>query len=442
MVTKRTNLRRRVPWILFCVVLAAAAAYGVSEQQTKKYTATASLVFNESQLGQQIAGLPAASGSSQQAQQNTNLVQFGDVAAKTADAVGQGITKESILAGLSVSAPREANVVSVSDTATSPALAANIANAYAEEFVAEQRSRERRSYASALKLVNQQLAALSPKERAGGAGIALRERAQSLTLAGLGSGSVQLAQLASVPTAPSSPKVARNTILGAVAGLLLGLGSAFLLERADGRIREPRDFEAIYDLPLLGVVPKSAALARSARRRKNASNALPPREAEAFNSIRAHLRYINVDRDLRTVLVVSAAPGDGKTTVARHLASAAARMGSRVLLLEADLRHPKLAQQLDLRSGPGVSDVLAGKVSLSEATQRIYVNLQSTDDSGKGVLHVAVAGAEVPPNPGELMESHAMEVLLETTRSSYDLVVIDTPPLIAVSDAFPLLRRG
>jgi receptor protein-tyrosine kinase len=230
-----------------------------------------------------------------------------------------------------------------------------------------------------------------------------------------------------------------------VLGLLLGLGVAFLLERFDRRIREPKDLEAIYGLPLLGVVPESAALSRSTRgrkgRKKNAEEALPSSEEEAFHLLRAHLRYFNVDRELRTLLVASAAPADGKTTVARHLASAAARMGSVVLLLEADLRHPTLAQQLDLKSGPGLSDVLIGTVSLSSATQKVDLGSPSVDGSAGRTLDVLVAGAALPPNPGELIESHAMEALLERAKSTYDLVVIDTPPLAAVSDAFPLLRK-
>ena len=194
-----------------------------------------------------------------------------------------------------------------------------------------------------------------------------------------------------------------------------------------------------------------AALSRSAKGKKDAKEALPASEAEAFHLIRAHLRYFNVDRELRTLLVASAAPGDGKTTVARHLASAAARMGSRVLLLEADLRRPTLAQQLDVQSGPGLSDVLIGAESLSEATQMIDLDSPRVEGSGgRGsggsgsggrTLDVLVAGAALPPNPGELVESHAMETLLERAKATYDLVVIDTPPLTAVSDAFPLLRK-
>ncbi len=437
-------MRRRAPWILFCFVLVTGAAFGVSKHQTKKYTATASLVFNNNQLSQQVAGLQAVSSNNQAALQSTNvkLVQLGDMAAKTASLLGQGLTAEKVAENLSVSAQGESNIVDVSATATSPTLAADIVNTYTSQFVKVQQNSNHAYYASALALVSKQLAAMSPKQRLSPAGLALAGRAQSLgVLAELRNGNVEVAQTATIPTTPSSPKVLRNTILGGVLGLILGFGIAFLLERFDRRIREPKDLEAIYRLPLLGVVPESKALSRAPQRDGDAPAALPPGEAEAFHLIRAHLRYFNVDRKLRALMVASAAPGDGKTTIARHLASAAARMGSRVLLIEVDLRRPTLAQQLDVSPGPGLSDVLIGAFPLSEATQSIALNVPSTDGSPARSFDVLVAGAVLPPNPGELIESHTMQALLDQAKAMYDLVVIDTPPLTAVSDAFPLLSK-
>ncbi len=435
-------LRRRLRWIVLFCVLGAAAAYGISRYQTKEYTATASLVFNDSNLNQQVAGLQATNSTSSQAQENTNvrLVQLGDMASKTAAQLGDGLTKEDITESLSISAQGESNIVNVSATSTSPTLASEIANTYSNQFVSEQQNANHKYYSAALALVNKQLAALSAQQRAGAPGLALQDRAQSLgVLAELRSGSVQVAQAASVPTSPSSPKTARNTVLGLVVGLLLGLAFAFLLERLDQRIKEPKDLGAVYRLPLLGVVPEARALARTARRRGGARELLPANEAEAFHLIRAHLRYFNVNRELRALLITSAAAGDGKTTVARCLAAAAAGAGSAVLLLEADLRRPTLAEQLDIQSGPGLSDVLIGSLALTDAVQSVELD-QSAGQAR--ALDVLVAGASPPPNPAELIESRAMEAVLTQLRTAYNLIIIDTPPVAAVSDAFPLLAKA
>ena len=328
----------------------------------------------------------------------------------------------------------------MSATASSATLAAAIANTYVERFVAEQQRNSHRYYSSALKLVDKRLAALTASQRAGQAGLALQSRAQSLAvLAELQTGNVQIAQRATTPTSPSSPRVSRNTLIGAVLGLLIGLTVAFLLQRFDRRIREPETLAAIYRAPLLGAVPKSRAIARSAREAQGHRVQLPYRESEAFHLIRAHLRYFNIDREVRTLLVTSTMPGDGKTTVAHHLATAAATVGSSVLLLEADLRDPSIASQVHLAPGPGVVDVLAGSVSLRRATQPI--TLDPAAEAAPLELDVLVAGTPEPPNPAELIESEVFAALLEQARGIYDLVVIDASPLSVVSDAFPLLRR-
>ena len=438
-------LRRRGPWILLCFVLAAAAAYGYSKHKPKKYTATAALAFSNNSLSQQIAGLSGSSTDTSQLQQvesNVELVKVGETAAKTARLLGHGLTVEEVSAGLSIGAQGETNLIIIASTSTSPRLAAAIANTYANQFVKEQQIASRQLFRSALALVNKQLAALPPALRFGSDGLDLQDRAHTLgLLAELKGGTVKVAQEAFVPTTPSSPKTKTNTVLAGVLGLLFGIALAFLFERFDRRIRKPEELEGIYGLPMLGVVPKSAALARSASRNGGKGVALPSAEAEAFSLIRAHLRFFNVDRELCTVLVASPAPGDGKTTIALHLAEAAARSGSRVLLLELDLRQPSLAEQLGIQPGPGLADVLIGAASMVETIQSVDLRAPSGEGVAGHALDVLAVGAVLPLNPGELIESRAMDAVLEQAKSSYDLVVIDTPPLTAVSDAFPLLTK-
>jgi succinoglycan biosynthesis transport protein ExoP len=435
-------LRRRALWILLCFVVVSGVAYGYSKHKAKQYSATAALAFSDNQLDQEIAGLPTTTSNLAQQDSNLELVRLGDMAAKTASLLGHGLTDESVVESLSIGGRGESSIVGVSATSNSPVLAAAIANTYVEQFVKEQQAANRHFLNSALALVNKQLARLSPAQRFGTDGLDLEQRAQTLRLlAELHYNNVEVAQRATVPSSPSSPKVSRNTVLGAVLGLLLGLAVAFLRERADRRIRRPEDLEEIYGLPILGTVPNSVPLARSTARDRGKAVELPAAEAEAFSLIRAHLRFFNVGRDLRTIVIGSPAPNDGRTTVARRLAEAAARSGSRVLLLEVDLRHPTLGQQLGIESGQGLAGVLTGAIAADEAIQSVAFETPLGEGRRGRTFDVLVAGAVLPPNPGELLESGAMDTLLARTRFDYELVVIDTPPLTAVSDAFPLLTK-
>jgi capsular exopolysaccharide synthesis family protein len=436
-------LRRRLPLIGLCVVVLAGAAFAFSKQQAKEYTATAALQFGSSNLfAQRVLDLSSSSGSDGQTSQqasNVEIVRLGDLAAKTAQRVGGGLTEAEVRDGLEVAAAGESNIVGVSATADSPALAARIANAYVRQFVQEQSGDNRRSFKAALALVNKQLAGLPESQRFGPIAVELQNRAQTLRLLdGIHYGNVRIAAAALPPSVPSSPNTKKDTMVGVLLGLLIGIGLAFALERLerDRLLRDAGDLEAIHRLPLLGVVPENAALSGPSSRQGQAGAAV----VDAFQMIRARLRFFSADGARRTILVAAAEPGDGATTVARGLAEAGVRTGSRVLLVETDLREPGLARRLELDPDLGLGGVLTGRISVDEAIQAVELSFAPAETLSRR-LDVLPAGNLLPPNSSELLESHTMDDVLQYLCGIYDLVVLDAPPFTVRADAFALLPK-
>lgn len=434
-------LKRRWLTIAAVAVLVTVAAFVILKQEHPSYTATASVVFESNQASAQVAGVTPTAANQATQETDVDIVALGNTAALTAKAVGDGFTEQKIKDAISASSEGLSNVVQVSATARSPALAARIANVYTSLFVSGQAAQAKSSFAEAQLVVERQLDQLTPAQRKSGEGLDLQTRAQTLAeLAQLQAGSIQVAQKAQTPTVASSPKIKRYTILAALVGVILGLVVALIVDKLDTSIREPEDLEAIFELPLLGMIPKSPALSRQGQ--GNASQLARGISEDMFNMLRARLRYFSVGREVRVVVVVSAAPGDGKSTVSFNLAMAAARLGGRVLLIEADLRRPSLAEYEGLRAGPGLVDVLVGTTGIADAVQVATARSSSDHASGGPAVDVLVAGRPLPPNPGQLLESGAMSELLATAREGYDLILVDTPPLPLVPDAFPLLKSA
>lgn len=434
--------RRRAVVVILCAVVVPASALGWSLGQDKEYKATSQLLFRDPGFDQKLFGtavLQPSQDPQRQAATNTLLVSNKRVAERTARAAGLGLTGKGIAARLEVSAEGQADVISVSMTDGNPRRAAQLANTYAREFIQVRRDADRAKIRETQALIAQQLARpFSSQAGTADARSLRRQAAQLKVLASLQTGNAELVQSAEPPGSPSSPRTARNVVLGGFVGLLMGLGLALLLERFDRRLRDSEEIEATLGRPILGTVPESRELDQV---RPSVAGVPAYIEGESFNMIRANLRYFNVGRPVKSILITSPAPGDGKSTVAWNLAAAAAAAGDRVLLVEADLRHPSMLATDGLEPNLGLGALLAGNNDISDVLTRLPVVAVRGGDERMRHMDVITAGLVPPPNPTDLLEAEAMQRLITLGEERYDLVIIDTPPTAVVADAIPLIKK-
>ena len=418
-------LRERWWVVVVAVVVCVGVALALTLSATKEYTATAKLLFGQNPLITEVGGNAPSPSTDPQADQATNLlvVTTTQVAAAVKQALRSPLSTSELLGLVSTKNDQSSNIVDVSATDSSPASAAAIANAFADQYVVVSKGANVQQVLAAQELIAQQLAALPPTPANAGTRANLQAALQRLqTTAAVQTGNAEVVEHASVPGSPSSPNKKVNLIVALVFGLGLGVGLAFLLNVLDRRLKEVEDFEGIYRAPALATIP---------RWRRGGEGGLDPVALEQFLILRSGLSVLTPGREARVVLVGSAVAGEGKTTVAIGLARAAAASGQSVILVETDFKRPVFRARLGLSDGSrGLSDALVEDVD--------PVTLLRSPVRESANLRVMTSGSP-PAGSAGLLGSSRMGALLERLAVEADLVVLDAPPLLPSADAQALL---
>ncbi len=252
----------------------------------------------------------------------------------------------------------------------------------------------------------------------------LMQRAKETGISGeLKSSNIRVIDHAERPRAPIAPRKLLNMALGLFGGIMFAFGLAFFFEYLDSRIKTPDELKTHLGLPSLGMVP--ALEPKSWKGKEPMIHAgVPPGFVEAFRTIRTNVLFSSAQEGSRTLVITSTGPGEGKTTVASNLAIGFAQAGQRVLLIDADMRRPRVHQVFGHAQEPGLSNLMVGNAKASESVRKSPV-------PGLWVL----ASGHNPPNPAELLGSQRFRDFLTSLKEHFDLILIDSPPSLAVTDA-------
>lgn len=491
----------RWKWLIIGVtVLVGAAGGAYAWTRTPMYAASAQLLYV------QQVGITSALGQGQ-VDQTLQQADIGSVPAVVSSAV-VGAQAAQLLSGKNMSAGYSTSVSLTTDTSTSgyssvvgigatssdPRTAALAANAYAAAFVAWRRDSERARVNQEILAVQSQLTTYTtPTEKASADYATLQQNLLNLQLSQKSvTGDFSVISPASPPSTPFSPRKTRTLLIAIVLGLVLGCALAFLLEQLDTRVRDEDQVTDLLGLSVLGHLPP---LSRGASEAGVVQMLINPfgLMAEAVRVLRGNLDFMGVDGDVRSLLVSSSIQGEGKSMTACNLAASMALAGKRVVLVDADLRRPRIHDYLGIANSAGLSSVIARRAELADALVSVKLDkVASPGDDGRSasgvrmrddavrvfsaagtkagfdatsarvrerdvlttrepawsatadddpVLRVLPSGP-LPPNPGEMVASRRFAEIIDELSADADLVLIDTPAMLSVGDTAPMAAKA
>jgi len=444
------NLLWHWAWLLaLCAILTGGSTFWLSRKRIPVYQATTTVMVDIAPASQVIT--------------NTTVTASEDLAATYSNTmlmqpVLDGIAKRLNLAAFPKTASIQATpvlntqLITVVVQDTDPKRAALIANALVQVFSDKLKADQASRYADSTKGIQTQLANLQQQIQATQKDLAaatdpvrqaqlqitlnqynqsyasVLQSSEQLKLAEAQSSSGIVQQDTALPNnVPISPKPVRDTVVAVVIGLLIAIGGVILIEFLDDSIRDPDEITRRWGVPVL------ATIISYPHDKNSLITAKQPRSpiTEAFRSLRTNLQFASIDQPLHTILVTSPSPEDGKTTVAANLASVIAQGGRRAIIMDADLRRPRVHKLFHVSNRSGLSGQFIHTQDLLNGS------IKSTEIDG---LYVMTSG-HLPPNPSELLGSIRLPEILNELSSHFDSVILDAPPLLMVTDALVLAPR-
>jgi polysaccharide biosynthesis transport protein len=427
-------VRRGRWWVAAFSLLGLAISLFLSLTATKQYAATAQLLVQS--VGNVSLGTGAGQAYITPADMQTELQLV-----TSAQVQSQVRAKLGSAPGVSAAEVGETNVIAVTAVSPDPARAAQVANAYARAFVSWSTATTISNLAAAenqltsqINTIGKEIGKLSSSSTAQLSALSNQQAVLKGQLAQLqvtgatASTGLELVTPATTPGSPSSPKPSQNALLGLVAGIILGIGAAFLRDNLDDTLTSSEAVERVGGAPVLAMVPMVASWRKQVNPVVIAVSEPTSQPAEAYRSLRTSLQFARHDGPVRMILVTSPSPGDGKTATVVNLGAVYAQAGARVVIVSCDLRRPGLSQFFAPGEHAELSAVLAGHQPLDEAL--------SPAPSVDGLWTLGTRGSV--RNATELLASQRMRALVDELAKRFDIVLIDSPPVLPVADALIL----
>ena len=443
--------------IILSVVLAGGAAYLVSKEMTPIYQASTTMLINQAP-SVNSSEYTALLISQRLAETYAQMLTTQPILESVVQALDLNVSSQKLKDFITVRSVQDTQLIQVNVQHADPVLAAQIANQVVINFAEYKQNLQASRYADTeanlsaqLDELNQRIHETNQQLQAMGNDPAqelernklettlaqnqqlfasLLQTYESVRLAKAESTSdVVLVEPAVPPNRPIRPKVIQNTLLAAVVGGMLVVGLIFLIDALDNTIKGPDDVARHLGLPTLGVIAHV--------KRKNGDlkpvTITKPRSpiSETYRALRTNIQFASVDRPIRTLLVTSSNPAEGKTTVATNLSVVLAQGGNNVVLMDVDLRKPQLHLRMGLPNRKGVTSLFV------RPSTQMDGSVQSTEVKNLSLI----TSGTLPPNPAELLGSDRMGQILTQLQNRADIVVLDTPPVLAVTDSAVLGKQ-